>query len=158
MKTQKMPSRHLCLATSFAMALDMDVASLLAMLPDPYELVFPDLPEPHCFRGHHIQDLVRVVRNYGYSCTPHEMYPVTTTTLSEQHQHIIDNHEHFNDVILMRRGVITGVSFGPTGRVGHAVAFDHSEIRDPNGKEYLFSLENCRPFYPQVAWSLERAL
>ena len=159
-----MPAEGLCLPTSFAMALDIPVESLLSQLRGWHDVIFPGLPEPLCWRGVHIQELIRLALNYGHAVTPCEMYPQIAPPRPGHDNYVVtfdgeDNQQAFADVILVSRGVVTGARGVPiTGMVGHAVAYDHGFILDPNGYEYAYSLEACEKqgFYPQCAWRVDR--
>jgi len=162
---QKMPDRGLCLPTSFAMALDVPVAGILEQLSDWRRPVFPGLPEPLCWRGIHIQECIRIAQDLGFSVTPGELYPQVapprpTGPQGETYQNypvaLGDNWQTFTHVIRLSRGVITGVRVAPL--VGHAVAYDHGVVYDPNGYEHPFSREACeaRNFAAQCAWRIDR--
>lgn len=161
MQLQKMPARGLCLPTAFAMALDIPVESLLTRLHGWHDVVFPGQPEPLCWRGVHIQELIRIAQDYGYAVTPREMYPQIAGPPGHD-AYIVgldnDNPQVFSDVVLLSRGVITGVRSTVLGAVGHAVAYERGFVFDPNGYEYPFQLEACeeRRFYPQCAWRVDR--
>ena len=163
MQMQIMPQKGLCLPTSFAMALDIPVESLLSQLHGPHDVIFPGLPEPLCWRGVHIQEVIRIVQNYGYAVTPREMFPQIAPPKPGYDNYVVSyddgNHQVFADVILLSRGVVTGVRGMPlAGVVGHAVAYDHGYIYDPNGYEYSYSPKTCESqgFYPQCAWRVDR--
>jgi hypothetical protein len=179
MRMQKMPGPGLCLPTSFAMALEISVETfLLNQLTGWYLPIFPGLPEPLCWRGIHIQECIRVAQNWGYAVTPRELFPQIAPPRpnapdgrpyenhvvayhGESHSATCDNWQVFSDVILLSRGVITGVKSVPgVGVVGHAVAYDHGYVYDPNDLEYPFSQENCEKhrFYAQCAWRVDRIL
>jgi len=164
MQLQVMPAQGLCLPTSFAMALDMPVESLLSQLRGWHDVIFPGLPEPLCWRGVHIQEVIRLALNYGYAVTPCEMFPQIAPPRPGYENYVVttesdDNQCAFGDVILLSRGVVTGLRGVPmTGMVGHAAAYDHGFLYDPNGYEYAFGLEACeeQSFFPQCAWRVDR--
>lgn len=168
MNLQIMPERGLCLPTSFAMALDVPVADVLGRLNGWHMVAFPGLPEPLCWRGIHIQECIRIAQDMGFAVTPRELYPQIApprplNPAGEPYENypvaLGDNWETFNDVILVSCGVITGIRAVPfTGVVGHAVAYDHGFVYDPNGYEFPFSTEDCQVnnFFPQCAWRMDR--
>lgn len=162
MQLQKMPAPGLCLPTSFAMALDIPVESLMSHYHDWRQVIFPGLPEPLCWRGVHIQEVIRTAYQYGYAITPHEMFPQIAPPRPGYDNHVVvydSNEQVFADMVLLSRGVVTGVQGTPLiGLVGHAVAYDHGFIYDPNGYEYPYDLQACksRQFYPQCAWRVDR--
>jgi hypothetical protein len=163
MLMQKMPGKGLCLPTSFAMALGVPVATLLDQVPDPYTVVFPGLPEPLCWRGLHVQELIRLAQNYGYGVTPREMYPQIAAPRRVGHENYIvtyngnyesdSNQRFFADVIRFSQGVITGVR---GSQIGHAVAYSYGDVYDPNGYEYAYEVCKAHDFFPQCAWRIQR--
>ena len=73
MRLQQSPIRGTCLPTSFAMAMGIPVADIFAALGhDGSEVLWPDLPEPTCQRGFHVQELIRLAVKCGWSVTPIE--------------------------------------------------------------------------------------
>lgn len=163
MLMQVMPGPGLCLSTSFAMALDIPVSSLLERLPPHTSVVFEGLPAPLCWRGHHVQELIRLALDYRYAVTPCEMYPQIAPPRPGFENFVVSfgasNERAFADTLLMSRGVITGVVGVPgLGVIGHAVAYDHGYIYDPNGHEYFYEEDACeaRKFYPQCAWRVDQ--
>ena len=74
-RLQQVSEPGLCLPTSFAMAIGIPVARLLDRLHGWHTVLFPDLPEPLCWRGIHIQEIIRLVLNMGYAVTPCELFP-----------------------------------------------------------------------------------
>lgn len=163
MQLQRMPAPGLCLPTSFAMALEIPVDSLLSQLRGWHDTIFPGLPEPLCWRGIHIQEVIRLAVNYGYAVTPCEMFPQIAAPKPGFENFVVtyneNNRQVFADVILLSRGVITGVRGVPmAGVVGHAAAYDHGFVYDSNGYEYAYDLEACEGhnFFPQCAWRVDR--
>lgn len=102
-------------------------------------------------RAFHVQELVRVVRELGFSATPVERKPIwyfKDGTYVVQKQ-LDDNSEYFERTIQTTQGVITGYA----KQCGHAVAYDRGRIYDPDGFEYDFGEER---FDAQIAWVIER--
>jgi hypothetical protein len=165
---QTMPEQGLCLPTSFAMVLDLPVKDLLKQLSNWHQTVFPGLPEPLCWRGVHIQECIRIAQDMGYAVTPREMYPQVAPPRPNDAEGkpyepypiaFGDNARLFADVILLSQGVITGVRAAPfKGVIGHAVAYDHGYIYDPNGYEYAYEEAACEEhnFFTQCAWRMDR--
>ena len=166
MELQIKPNRWNCLPTAFAMALGVPVARLLEWTGhNGAEVLFPKLPPPACYRGHHIQELIEVCLRLGYGATPIELFPqIAPTEGSIFPDHLAEavffqnsaegNWRRFESAIATGKGVITGM-----GRnCAHAVAYDFDTISDPDGREYAFSREacECRGFYVQCAWQLNR--
>lgn len=162
------------MATSFAMALDVAVDYLMTVIGhDGSAIQFVGLPEPGCRRGHHIQECIEVCLRRGFSVTPVELFPAirptpqplpppgTSGSLTIHCDHPVmfgdtwnGNWSRFVHHLETSRGVITG-----QGRAtGHAVAYDHGRIYDPDGREYDYSREACeaRGFFTQYLWRLDR--
>jgi hypothetical protein len=160
---------------SFAMALDVPAETLLKEISDQWQLLaFPGLPEPFCRRGPHIQELILRAIVRGIAVTPIELGPVIDPP-SARHPHtgrpypIIPvyyngnseetNWEIFRKTIVSCRGVLTGKQVHVATHVrGHAVAFDHGTICDPNGNAYLYSPKQCEThnFYANCAWRFDK--
>lgn len=161
MTPQLKPERWLCTATAFAMALDVPVAELLSDIGhDGSHIAWPDLPEPACRVGHHIQEIVSVCIHKGFSATPIELFPVSMTASKPPQYHSIGypegNWERFTAYIKSSRGVLEGMSW----KTGHAYAFDHGRVINPDGGEFIFSREACnaRHFTPFRAWRVSRVI
>jgi len=142
---------------AFAMALEIPVGELLEELGhDGSELVFPNLPEPACRRGFHIQELVHVALRRGFALTPVELFPVLESADGKQTQAILyrdNNWKRFADILTASRGVIDGAGF----RFRHMVAYDRGRIFDPKGHIYDYTRIACeaRQFYTRCAWRLD---
>lgn len=159
MELQSKPERWTCLPVAFAIVLDMPVADvLLAAGHDGSEIVFPGLPEPVCRRGFHIQELIDVALARGFAVTPVELFPLLQPVEGSLLQHTIayrnGNWRRFEETIAQSRGVITGAGF----RCGHAVAYDHGHLFDPDGLVYNYSRLACEAhrFYTHCAWRIDR--
>jgi hypothetical protein len=157
MLLQVKPEPWLCIATSFAMALGVPLSKLLALIGhDGSQIVFPDLPEPACRAGHHVQELVHAALNHGWACTPIEFNPITRTfgNLPAYHSILPDEQSRwlrFERLIAKHDGVLEGW----VTNWGHAMAFEHGVIYDPDrGQTFQFSRENCfaRNFTPRCLW------
>lgn len=173
---QRPPERGLCLVTSFAMILDVPVTELLAELGERWKsYAFPNLPQPYCFRGIHIQELVQIALARGYALTPVELMPAVAppqpinpetqqpyANVLVYHGLTMESNWHiFNRTIMTSTGFIVGnIAPLPTKLIqrGHAVAYDHGTIYDPDGEAYLYSARHCedRNFYSKCAWRLDK--
>jgi len=131
MKLQKAPISHTCLATSFAMVLDVDAKDILDSCLDPHILLWPQLEEPQCFRGSHIQEMIDYAWGMGYSVTEIQAIPMFGALgCTETYPMVGDDYEmrRIRTYIYHYVGVITT----PT----HAVAWDGEMIYDPKGMMY----------------------
>jgi len=158
MDLQLQPKR-LCLPTAFAMALDMPVADLLvAVGHDGSDIIFPGVAEPLCRRSIHIQELIDIALARGFAVTPIELFPTLVPAADSPLKHTVayrhGNWRRFADTIAQSRGVIDGA-----GRhCGHAVAYDHGRIFDPQGFAYDYARRTCEAhhFYTRCAWRIDR--
>lgn len=176
MRRQQSPERGLCLVTSFAMALDVPVTTLLADIGDRWKtLAFPGLPVPYCYRGVHVQELIQVALHKGFTVTPIELFPQVAPPQAT-HPHTFVPYPNvtvcygpaedanwviFNEVILQHRGVVTG-TLAPLGlqrlQRGHAMAFENGVLFDPDCEAYLYSQRVCEDhhFYPNCAYRFDQ--
>jgi hypothetical protein len=158
MRLLRKPERWMCLPASFAMALDIPLEAIFKETGhDGSEIVWPQLPEPMRRRGFHPQELVHVCLSRGYAATPVELFPVTCAVLGGfeyEHAYPDGNWARFTRVINQSRGVLTGSG----SRCGHAVAYEHGHIFDPDGCEYDYSREACehRNFHASCLWRLDK--
>jgi len=153
MLLQRKPSRWTCLPVSFAMALNIAVEDIFAELGHDGSTIFwPDLPEPMCRRGFHIQELIEVALRRGFTVTPFELSPVLE---SGGKQYIFDERwTKFATVIANSVGVLEGNGI----RTRHAVAYEFGQIFDPDSGVYDYSRAACegRFFYANCAWRIDR--
>ena len=175
MKLQQSPEPHLCILTSFAMALDMPAETLLERIGNRWKtLAFPDLPVPFCWRGIHIQELILVALGLGFAVTPVELLPQTEppkpinprTRVAYQNVVVFHgsdesaNWDIFRNTVMTCSGVLTGTKSPPMTRFlrGHAVAFEKGVIFDPSSEAYMYSVQQCeaRNFYANYAWRFDK--
>ena len=162
MRLQIKPQRWMCLPTSFAMALDVPLAEVLYLLGhDGSAIQWPNLPEPLCRRGFHPQELLYVCLARGCAATRFELAPALTPGYGSREFRILSEARSwllFRSLIQHSRGVIEGVAEGEGQRCGHAVAYDHGRIFDPDGAEYPYSRDACeaRGFFTQNLWRIDR--
>lgn len=150
---QRKPSRWSCLPVSFAMALGIAVEDIFKELGHDGSLMWwPDLPEPMCRRGFHIQELIEVALRRGFAVTPFELAPVLACY--EKRHYFDERWTAFADTVNNSVGVLEGV--GATTR--HAVAYEYGQIFDPDSGVYFYSKTACedRHFYANCAWRVDR--
>lgn len=160
MQLQYKPTRWTCLATAFAMALDIPVKRFFQLAGhDGSEIIFPGL-DPNCRRGFHHDEAVRVALTLGYSATPIQLFPRIQFKHGPQPHVVVYGSEHnnwcwFESFIRHRRGVIEAAA--PLSN--HAVAFDHGDIFDPDGEQYPYSRQACtqRGLITHQLWIIEKA-
>lgn len=132
MKPQKQPSRWACLATSFAILLDVDVQDLFREIGhDGSEIRHPALPEPDGRRAHHVQELIDCCDRRGLAVTHYEALPVAGTTEDGYTYLPWDTAmaaQRLSEKVSGSPGVFTGLN--PAGRP-HAWAWTGVEMIDP---------------------------
>lgn len=146
------------------MAADVDITSLLSLIGhDGSEIIYSWVTEPNRRRGVHVQECIEALDHLGFSVTPIELLPASQSPIPDGADRLIlfgerlafaGNWERFNRHLFNSQGVITGLGF----RCGHAVAYDHGRIFDPDGAEYDYSRGACesRGFYTQCLWKVSR--
>lgn len=169
---QNKPNPWSCSVTAFAMAIDIPVQQLVKDIGhDGSEKIFTHLPEPMCRRGFHSQELIQAAWDYGFACTPLELYPMLRCEkffgpgpkrepnekggFPLEHSvlfgsSITHNESRFVSAIDLSRGVMEGQGC----RCQHAVAYHFGQIWDPDGGQYEFSRDACekRNFYGNRLW------
>lgn len=149
-----------CLVTSFAMALQLPVSTLVEMIGHGGgDIIFPYEPEPMCRRGFHVQECIVQALALGYCVTPVQLFPTLTCETGYATHPVIygaeaNNWGQFIHFIRTTSGVIEGHG----RRCNHAVAYDRGRIFDPDGREYDYSNEACaaRGFYTTCLWRVDR--
>ena len=160
MRLQTKPERWQCLVTSFAMALDMLVADVMREIGhDGGQVLWPALPEPLCRRGFHPQELIDVCRAHGYAVTRIELFPGLMPKAGGPEFRWLTEEQawpRFIQAIQNSRGVIGGVTLYHGN--GHAVAYDHGHVFDPEGVDFPYSRAACerRAFITQHLWYLDK--
>lgn len=135
MKLLRMASGvHQCLVYSLAMLLDEEVDVLIQELGhNGMQRVFPGEP-PHCYNGHHMQEIIDVAISRGYSLTLIEFFPRYASSLDPTDwKALYDDkqaEERFRQRITGRRCLLLSNS--------HACAWDGDIVWDPNGRKYFF--------------------
>lgn len=138
MYLQKGTNQLDCLLTSAAMVMDVPLAELKEKIGhDGFEKIFI-APEPYCFRGYHIQEIIDQAFLNGYTVMHVETEPSLISFLNTN-----KNAEFFIPVNKNRikiyldnfPGIIGGVIPGVTA---HAVAWCNKDkkIYDPCGEVY----------------------
>lgn len=133
MQLRKQPDRWSCLATAFAMALEIPLHELISKIGhDGSEIWWPGQPEPQCRRAFHIQEMIDAALSCGYAVTEIQAAPATTPALGVPYRRIPFSEGRVIAYLQGSRGVIDCMVRN-TGR-GHAVAWDIDTCFDPNGR------------------------
>ncbi len=135
MKLLTQPNCWSCLPTSFAMALDITLAEVLAGVGhDGSAIAWPQLDDPERRRAFHIQEMIFLAHRLGYSVTPFEVLPnLLPGCRGGLGLNTVIIEYDFESVIRGSSGILTG-----EGKWGyrHAVAWSGKEVYDPNGTNY----------------------
>lgn len=152
MKLQKSVSDWSCLATSFAMVLDIPVQEVFkAIGHDGSEIIWPMLSDPHCRRSFHIQEMIDLCWEHNKLVVMFEARPCNAPYPGFDPIDVpmkFAPEERFKKLI-QHPGVFTGYV---NGGVGHAVAWDGSQIFDPRGK--VFSNFTEAKFSIETFWAV----
>lgn len=150
MKLQRSPNRWSCLPTAFAMVLGEPVDHVIKWLGhDGSQICWPELPEPNCRIGFHIQELIDYCMYNNYTVTPLQMMPFSKGGIDCTPVRPNTRYD-WNDrcrLMIGTIGVITGEA--PNGQ-SHAVAWNGKTILDPNGTEY-----NLDGFIIETYWMIK---
>ena len=153
MLLQRKPSRWTCLPVSFAMALGIAVEDIFEELGHDGSLIqWPDLPEPMCRRGFHIQEMIHIALRRGFAVTPFELAPVLA--IYDKRYYFDAKWTAFADQVADSIGVLEGEGV----HTRHAVAYYYGQIFDPDNGVYPYSKDACeeRHFYANCAWRIDR--
>lgn len=98
-----------CLLRAFAEALDITPEVLIQGLGhDGQEIVWPELPEPLCRRGFHVQEFILWALNEGVHITTIEA-TIRQAPTTKAHPYVQDNQPEINGARKVFRGVLTGL-------------------------------------------------
>lgn len=132
-----------CLAFAFAMALDIEVRTLIKLVGhNGLHVIWPSSPPPRCFRGFHHQEMIDAAMKLGHSVVMIEAYPALGNGGEAKcvytHQQMRNRMRHYLD---RYTGVLTTST--------HAVAWDHTTQRcyDPNGRIYELGELEIREYF-----------
>ena len=130
---QKGENNRDCILASAAMVMDIPIKELKDRIGhDGGEKIF-DAPEPYCFRGFHIQEIIDQAFLNGWSVMNIQAQPGLSPYLGTGEPYMLDLPELRIKTYLKRfPGIIAGVMPGRN----HAVAWNKRKIFDPSGKEY----------------------
>jgi len=154
------PIKHLvkkhkaqCMLYAFAMAMDVDVTTLIANIGhDGTEVLWPELASPKCFRGFHITEFVYTCFRMDYAI--YEFPRNLSLGYSEEtEKEIKPNFKiELDAIIRFNRGVFITAN--------HAYAYDGFCIHDPDkeegkvGSELLISDVDWQVFFGiiKIVW------
>ena len=131
-----MKTKWSCLAESAAMALGISYEELIeAVGHNGSTIIFPELPDPGCRRGFHMQEIIDVAIKKGFAVTPIEPLPCSTPDGLRVYT-VGFTVERFQNHLAEGAGIVTGMK----RKWRHAVFWNRGVHFDPaTGK---FSFEN----------------
>ncbi len=144
MDLQSSPNKWSCLPTAFAMAVGMPVADFLIKIGHDGSVIRnPDMPDPLCRTGFHIQECLYAALDLEIKFTPFEV--VTRQGISEERSWLKRWVPEVDKLMADHKGVLLG-----RGRKHlHAVAWDGERVYDPSiGIYFLPSIH----FTPHTFW------
>ncbi len=140
MLKQKQPNKWSCLPTAFAIVLGEPVDNIIKQIGhDGSEIIRPELGEPQCRKGFHIQECIKVALKYGIGVIHIDRYPSTIVNDT-----IVDAEYCYGndlDLIIELMEKYDGVLLGKSFNKPHAVAwsYDKKLIIDPKtGESYEY--------------------
>jgi hypothetical protein len=144
---QKSPNCWSCTPTAFAMVLCINVDKLISLVGhDGSEKLWPELPDPHCRRGFHIQEMIEVADSLGWTVTPFEARLFSGGPNKNPKEILLRESPQLRmqRVMRNRQGVINGTTERGTG---HSVAWDGSDAIDTNAMPFDLSKLLIHAFY-----------
>jgi hypothetical protein len=144
---QRAPNSWSCTPTAFAMVLSIDVARLVEMVGhDGSEIYWPDLPSPLSRRGFHIQEMIEVADQLGWSVTPFDARLFSGGPGKNPIEILLREPPalRMQRVMNRRAGVINGSTLRG---MGHSVAWDGHNAIDTNATQFDLSRLNIHSFY-----------
>jgi hypothetical protein len=135
---QLSPNRWSCFVTSWAMIFNINVFWLMKYLGhDGGERWWPELQEPMCRRGFHIQDFMPYAWERGEVISEIRSQPKAVPYIGAKVHDYPINAEWLKSILKVKRGVI-GVA--NNAGVSHACALEDGMIYDPSGS--ICSIDN----------------
>ena len=136
MELQKGESNVDCILAAAAMVMDIPIKDLRNKIGhDGGEKIF-DAPEPYCFRGFHMQEIIDQAFLNSWSVMNVQSEPGLAPYTGTGDPFMLTFNDNRIKTYLSRfSGIIAGVQMGST----HAVAWDGKRIYDPGGRIYKLS-------------------
>lgn len=119
---------HNCLVYSMSMLLGLSVEELEARLGNKgNEKVWPELPEPHCYRNYHILELIDIAYSMKLAmiCYYKEIFLSPTLPYTGAQIPIKLTYTHVHELLANTDALLV------TGN--HALAWNGTYVLDPNG-------------------------
>lgn len=146
MKLIKQPNNYSCMAAAAAMILDCTLQEIYNRTGhDGSAIIHSNLPDPLCFKGFHIQEIIDIAHSFGYAIIPIELEPVQTPDGINEYEikewGLFENSEaRLNHYLRYFSGILEGRAKTHY----HACAWDYDtqKVYDPNGTIYPF--DGCK--------------
>ena len=139
----KQPNSWSCLPAAFAMVMDLDFGTVISDLGhDGCTIIFPELTGRIRHTGFHIQELIWVAWQRGWTTTHFQILPQMAH--GTHHRSVLeysDAHRRLNSLMAQTSGVLTGLNDRDQD---HAVAWDAKSgiLIDPARKAGDFRVES----------------
>ena len=138
MKLIRQPSSWSCAAAAAAMVFDCSIESMFRRIGhDGSEIIFPELRDPACRKGFHMQEIIDVALIWNYTMTPIELAPVQTPDGKNEFEitkfHLFKSPQlRYEYYVKKTRGLIEGIA----SKFWHTVAYDRGKVYDSRGRIY----------------------
>ncbi len=133
-----MKTRWSCLVECAATALGINYDDIIEEIGhDGSAIIFPDLPEPGCRQGFHMQEIIDVAIKKGFAVTAIEALPCSTPDGLK----VYGNNfkvERFQNHLVGTSGIITGMK----RKWRHAIYWDSGINWDPATGKSSFEIVN----------------
>ncbi len=125
-----------CILAAAAMVMGINLVELKKSIGhDGSEIIFPNAPEPYCFRGFHIQEIIDQAFQNNWSVMYIQKHFGLEPFIGNDPVFTIDvNDKRINNYLTNFPGIIAGVK----GNRNHAVAWNGEMVYDPSG--FVYSL------------------
>jgi hypothetical protein len=116
------------------MVLDMTVNEVFGYVGhDGGAIVYPDLNEPHCRRGHTLYEMAQLCLSKGYGLTPMSPKYIHSSLKSGEQIEVLVNPTIIDELYAQENMVLVGTM--PSGS-GHAMAWHENSVYCPSGNVY----------------------
>ena len=152
MQRVEQPNRWSCLPAAFATVLELDFGTITTLIGhDGSDILYPELKEPFNHRGFHIQELIRVAWQLGYSVTQFQVLPqMQHGEHYRQLYHWTDGQKQMSVLLAQANAVITGLNDAGNH---HAIAWDCAKGRMLDPARHVC---NVNSFRVESVWMLQR--
>lgn len=132
-----------CSAAALAMVLGKDYDFVIKEIGhDGSEIIRPGLQAPGGRKGFHMQELIEVAIDQGFTATPIEAIPVQTATGDDEY--VVPFPQYYGHANRLQYHLerASGIIVGKLEKYWHAVAWHCERVYDPRGQIYPF--DDCK--------------